>query len=411
MSKTKPIYISDISSHQKGLRVKSLKEQGFPAVSIRATGGLNADLSIWRDTEYRNFSAQAQAADMPEIAYAYLVERPVKMQVDAFLQVVGTLKNKGIMLDFEMYGPNTRFSPSNATLKGVIANLRNRGIRQPIIVYSGVGYWIYYGIRSGPLDNYGDDLVAWDAYYPLGSRRDHGAALYADALRFGWGNRWGGVEPMIWQFTGTGRLDGYAGDVDMNAFRGTMAQLLSYTQPVGGVDPDEPDEPDEPPDPDEPEVPTGDWPREAPPKEPIVAPRAGTYEQRHPTRYGWRADVKAYVYRLFRFFRYISINTYVEHPGREISTAAAAGHDTTSFDIWGVGGRNDPINPELGDALVAYLLHDADPPFVAWLIYKRRVYTPNGRGGWNVGPFGTDPFSWHDNHVHVTFTGPYSRLH
>lgn len=408
MTIANPIYLADISSHQHGLRIASLKDQDYHAVAIRATGGLNANLSIWRDTDYRDFSAQAQAAGMLEIAYAFLVERPVKMQVDAFLQVVGTLKNKAIMLDFEQYGPAPRFSPSNATLKGFIANLRNRGILKPIIVYSGVGYWVYYGTPSGPLSNYGAHLIAWDAFYPLGSRRGYGAELYRDARQYGWGNRWGQVEPTIWQFTGTGRVDGYANDIDLNAFRGTMQQLESYAADAGGTD--DPDEPTEPIGPTEPPRETGDWPPYAPPKARILPVRPGTYEERHPTRYVWRTpDVKAYLYRLFRFYREISINTYVEHPGREISPNAY-GRDTTSADIWGRAGRNDPIDPELGDAIRAYLLNDPDPPYVAWLIYKQRVYTPNGRGGFNVGPFGTDPFSWHRDHLHVTFAGPYRRL-
>src|SRR5215211_3566854 len=74
-----------------------------------------------------------------------------------------------------------------------------------------------------------------------------------------------------------------------------------------------------------------------------LGPTPGTspplfYIDVHPTRYEWREDVAGVIRRVYRQFGSdnISINTYVQHPGDDGGFFA---RDTTSFDVWGPGGR------------------------------------------------------------------------
>lgn len=144
----------------------------------------------------------------------------------------------------------------------------------------------------------------------------------------------------------------------------------------------------------------------APPGFEPRAPRssAGTYLDRHPTRYFWEVPVEGIVRRLYREFGRdrIHINTYVEHP-------EGWGWDSTSFDVWGPGGRGDPIGRDLGQAVVDFVVNDPDPPWIEWYIWRRVIRTRTG--GYKPVPFGNGSvFENHDDHPHFSFAGPRRRL-
>jgi hypothetical protein len=123
-----------------------------------------------------------------------------------------------------------------------------------------------------------------------------------------------------------------------------------------------------------------------------VQPDSPIYQDRHPTRYEWRKDVEDQIRRIYDLFPTVEINTYVDHPeGYE--------RDVDSFDIWGPGGRNDPIDPDLGQAVFEFVFNDPNPPLIEWCIWKRAIWI---RGvGWQG--FGVDPFTFHDDHSHWFF--------
>jgi hypothetical protein len=141
------------------------------------------------------------------------------------------------------------------------------------------------------------------------------------------------------------------------------------------------------------------------PQSPI--PNSPSYMQRHPTRYQWRADIEDYIRQIYRRFGgpgSIHINTYVCHP--EDPNPSIACRDTVSYDIWGSEGRNDPIGFPLGQKIFRWLFNDPGEPLIAWIIWNRRIWI---RGvGWQE--FGFNPFTWHEDHIHLTATGPYRRL-
>jgi hypothetical protein len=147
--------------------------------------------------------------------------------------------------------------------------------------------------------------------------------------------------------------------------------------------------------------------RPRPPK-----PSSPIYQERHPTRYEWREDVEQLVRRLYRVFSgpggpHIHINTYHRHP------AGPSGYydtiwcrDTAAFDVWGPDGRIDEIGFERGQRVFDYVFYDPRPPWIDWCIWRRWMWVRGS--GWER--FGTDPFSFHDDHIHFTFTGPYRIL-
>ena len=132
----------------------------------------------------------------------------------------------------------------------------------------------------------------------------------------------------------------------------------------------------------------------------------------HPTRYEWREDVEGVIRRLYRQFGSdnIKINTYVQHPGDEGGRFA---RDTTSFDVWGPGGRMGEakqgffLPPVLGEQIYDFLFDDPNPPDIDWIIYQREMWTHAKR---RKEPFGFDAFSFHEDHIHVTYRGDFELL-
>lgn len=130
----------------------------------------------------------------------------------------------------------------------------------------------------------------------------------------------------------------------------------------------------------------------------------GVYEKAHPTNYNWRENLELLTDRLVNrpeFYGEIWINTYFQHPPGGAQDTWRH-RDGTSFDVWGFGGRGDPIGTELGDRVFDLLFNDPDPPDIWWIIWNGRMWT-RAQGFLDAppGPPGSDPD--HVNHIHVTY--------
>jgi predicted chitinase len=123
------------------------------------------------------------------------------------------------------------------------------------------------------------------------------------------------------------------------------------------------------------------------------------YVQAHPTNYVWRADLEKLTARLVNmpeFYKEIWINTYFRHP-------PGWNRDMTSFDVWGFGGRGDPLPPAIGRQVFDVIFNDPDPPEIWWTIYQGRIWK-RATGAWqpfSEGPPDSDPR--HEDHIHVTY--------
>lgn len=227
--KDNPLWGIDVASYQRGIDMARVAKEGYSFAVVKASEGPSHDGWKYLNPEYRAQVGGAGKAGMVVGAYHFLLEGPAKPQADLFLKTVGDPAGKLLMVDFEEYASWPSYTPTNGTLKAFVAELRRRvGPDHPILVYSGRGFW-EGGAPSGPLSAYGKNLVAWDAYYPLHPQAGYGSALYEQCKHLGWGVRWGGVEPRIWQFSANGVVAGF--EVDVNAFAGTREGLLKLTGP------------------------------------------------------------------------------------------------------------------------------------------------------------------------------------
>jgi predicted ester cyclase len=137
-------------------------------------------------------------------------------------------------------------------------------------------------------------------------------------------------------------------------------------------------------------------------------PNSPYYMERHPTRYQWRDDIEELIRRTYREFggpKNIHINTYLCHP--ESRDPYFACRDTVSFDIWGPAGRNDPIVPSRGNDIFWRLFNDLEKPDILWCIWNKQWWW---RKNDFFEPYGDDDFTWHKDHIHVTYMGPYKQL-
>ena len=136
--------------------------------------------------------------------------------------------------------------------------------------------------------------------------------------------------------------------------------------------------------------------------------RRGSYEDIHPTRYGWEPHVDPLIRKLYRRMGgppAIHVNTYDDHPPDEQRPRRwpVGFYDKLSLDVWAGAGRNAPIGHAKGQQAFNLIWNDPGRPYIDWLIWERVMYLRNPDGSFSKIPYGTDPFSFHDDHVHVTF--------
>lgn len=137
-----------------------------------------------------------------------------------------------------------------------------------------------------------------------------------------------------------------------------------------------------------------------------------SYEDKHPTHFRWRDDVRARVNRLQAKWPWKTyVNTYEWHPPYNPPTITRR-YDAVSFDVWGggldakgdryLGYRGKPLPKELGVKIFRHLFYDPDPPDIYWIIWWGRMWV-KGKG-WGPAPSGPpDSDPEHNFHIHITY--------
>jgi hypothetical protein len=123
----------------------------------------------------------------------------------------------------------------------------------------------------------------------------------------------------------------------------------------------------------------------------------------HPTRYGWLNHIDPLIRHLYREMGGppgIHVNSYVWHPPYN-PPAITRRYDRLSFDVWGGGGRGDPVGFEKGQWAFDLIWNYPGQPYINWVIWRRQIRSR--RFDFVPGPWGSNPLEWHDDHVHVTF--------
>lgn len=201
-----PLLGVDISNHQAGIDLAAV-DPGF--VIVMATQG-----DWFTNPHFNEQVTAALALGVPVGAYHYVDGSGVEAEVAHFLDVVGALLNGRRVfwaIDWEA-GQNDAWG-DEGYLRAVVDAVRARtGCRGLLYASSSVYPW---GVQAATgcvpwVAQYAsDDPVGWDA-----SPWTDGTWTTAGAIH---------------QYTGTGRVPGYGGNLDLNVFHGTAADLRALT--------------------------------------------------------------------------------------------------------------------------------------------------------------------------------------
>lgn len=203
----------DLSEHQDGMSLKRAASEGIDFAIIRTTDG------TYKDRCYRSHLEDAESAGLVTAAYHYLRNpsegTSVAQQVQASLEVMGD-KKRPMWIDVE-----TNVGLHVGHIRACKAEFERRGVRV-IGCYSYVPYWEGRISPSEPDSHeFGAFWVAAYGQNPRGNPRE----IYPGDQHRQWDYPLGNQKPALWQYGSNAQVSGYS--VDINAYRGTRAQLES----------------------------------------------------------------------------------------------------------------------------------------------------------------------------------------
>jgi len=189
--------ILDISFYQAPTAIDyDLLAANVSGVILRACYG------TWKDTAFDRHYQELTQRGVPCGAYHYIIgNAEIKAQADAFNIAVGLKDMRlGCWIDVEDTRPNTKLYRQNVL---------EYAERQPDMgIYTSKGAW--NAIMGGA---YLTDRKLWVAHYTTNPY---------PLIPTGWDSWW------LWQFTSSGRLPGYAGNLDTNRFFGDDADFAEW---------------------------------------------------------------------------------------------------------------------------------------------------------------------------------------
>lgn len=119
-------------------------------------------------------------------------------------------------------------------------------------------------------------------------------------------------------------------------------------------------------------------------------------DPRHPwgsgaTRYHWSPEVEAVVKKIKHRWPAVTVNTYVCHPW--------CGWARLSLDVWGAGGRGDPLPEHRGPEIRHFLMELPGKPMIRHTIWEHQLWT--SWGGYSL--WRRDDHTGALRHLHVTY--------
>ena len=178
--------------------------------------------TLFEDPRFTENWEGAKARGLLRGAYHYI--RPTKspdMQMNLIRSAVPTddLGELPFVLDIEYVTSSVSKSSYRAHIGEFLAQADEWFVR-PSIIYTGIDQWkdiIYHWWKLPPFGT--PDHPDWLAGHPLWVA-DRGRTT--PRLPIGW------TEWLFYQHSSEGRIPGISGDVDLNVFNGTEAQLMAY---------------------------------------------------------------------------------------------------------------------------------------------------------------------------------------
>jgi len=207
----------DVSSFQDGL---DLGQAPYPFAIMKISEG-----TYYTDKDYPAWRAQAEASGKIPIGYHFISGEDPAAQARHLAACIGD-KRLPLMLDFE---PTKTYRPDLAQLIAVADEVNAAGMHVRLAY---VPRWYWQQIGSPTLTSLGARGIALVASaYP-------GGTGYPGDDAAGW-QPYGGMTPLLYQYTDHAPVGGKA--VDMNAYKGTIAQLAegldltAHTPTTGGI--------------------------------------------------------------------------------------------------------------------------------------------------------------------------------
>jgi GH25 family lysozyme M1 (1,4-beta-N-acetylmuramidase) len=223
----------DISNHQKGIDLLNIEADFF---IIKSSEGIG-----WTDPE---FAVNVQKVrDTGMLVGFYHFARPVpdntaKAEAESFLKIIKPYVQVGDLLVLDWEAENQQNTAWAEEWLDIVAKATNSN---PLIYMnlSCANQYNWTSVKS--------KYKLWLAQYPTTAKQGYGPAIAEHGKVPGW-------SVAMWQYTSAGRLDNWAGDLDLNVFYGTPVDWDSLgvkdaviDEPTDPVKPDEPTDPVKPP--------------------------------------------------------------------------------------------------------------------------------------------------------------------
>lgn len=209
------IFLADISSYEHGLSIANLHD--CAGILAKCSEG-----TYYGDADYNGWRQQTAALGKIFVAYDFVKDNETADAQAAWIAEHIVDKTLPLMLDVETEGTS---KPSFNQVVALINACKARGLR-PKLVYLPFWYWQQIGSPDmSVLNKLGIGLIS--SSYPNLTIAAAGQVYAADGGDKGAGWKpYGDVTPLLWQFSDR-ILDG-AKTMDMNAYRGTAAQLAAF---------------------------------------------------------------------------------------------------------------------------------------------------------------------------------------
>lgn len=220
----------DVSHYQGRIDWERVRKDSIQFAILKASEG-----TTFVDGQFARNRREAAKHGVLLGAYHFVRAGQGAAQARHFLELLrrtGGTEGVGLVLDQETAIDGSH--PGRADTAAIVAELRRQtSTDRPVTLYTGRWYW--HGTIGDP-DLTGLDVALWESRYVNAGgpwRRLVGR------VQSGWYSqvRAGGLKPSLIQYSSRGRVAGISGDVDLDHYPGTLAQLRELL--IGGEGEDE----------------------------------------------------------------------------------------------------------------------------------------------------------------------------
>lgn len=222
------LYGIDVSEWQDNFNLRdAVNNAGLDFVILRTSDGTHADRL------FRSHLDDVERSDALVAVYFYLRApsegTTIAQQVDTVAHQLDGRTDLGVWIDVESVDRDNRALLTGSDVWDAKRELESRGLHVPGI-YTGRWYWEHMPGGEPSMDGLGH---LWASDYGLVDRTGTPAAIYTTSGgndHRGWSYPLGDRTPDILQIGSRGIINGYA-PVDVNAYRGTRAELTTIFNP------------------------------------------------------------------------------------------------------------------------------------------------------------------------------------